>query len=74
MGMSEFSQLVDSYFDLKWQMDPVEATGAGVSAQDHRLGAYDAQSVSEHIAALKSIAGALEACDVETLDDEIDRS
>jgi uncharacterized protein (DUF885 family) len=72
--MPEFAQLVDSYFDLKWQMDPVEATCAGVSAQDHRLGAYDAQSISEYLAALKSIAGALEACDVEMLEDEIDRT
>jgi len=72
--MSELSQLVDSYFDLKWQMDPVEATGAGVSAHDHRLGAFDEQSISEYLAALKSIAGALEACEVETLDDEIDRT
>ena len=72
--MSEFSKLVDSYFDLKWQMDPVEATGAGVSAQDHRLGSYDAQSISEYLAALKSIAGALEACEVDTIDDEIDRT
>ena len=72
--MPVLAQLAESYFDLKWQMDPVEATGAGVSAQDHRLGAYDHRSVSEYLAALKSIAGALEGCDVDTLDDEIDRT
>ncbi len=72
--MSELSQITESYFDLKWQMDPVEATGAGLSEYDSRLGAYDGESVSEYLAALRSIAGALEACDVETLDDEIDRT
>jgi len=72
--MPELSQLVESYFDLKWQMDPVEGTGAGVSAQDHRLGAYDTYSIREYLAALKSVAGALEGCDVEALEDEIDRT
>jgi len=72
--MSELSQLVDSYFDLKWQMDPVEATGAGLSEHDTRFGAFDTQSVREYLAALRSIAGALEACEVDSLDDEIDRT
>jgi uncharacterized protein (DUF885 family) len=72
--MSELSQLTESYFDLKWQMDPVEATGAGLPNYDQRLGAYDSESVREYLAALRSIAGALEACQVDTLDDEIDKT
>ena len=72
--MPELTQLVDSYFDLKWQMDPVEATGAGLPEHDHRLGSFDAQSIREYLAALESIAGNLERCQVETLDDEIDRT
>jgi hypothetical protein len=72
--MPELSRLVESYLDLKWQMDPVEATGAGLPEYDHRLGDYDAESIREYLAALRSIGGALEACQVDTLDDEIDRT
>ncbi len=72
--MSELSQLTESYLDLKWQMDPVEATGAGLPDYDQRLGAYDDESVGEYLAAVRSIAGALESCQVDTLDDEIDKT
>ncbi len=72
--MAELAQLVDSYLDLKWHIDPVEATGAGLPDHDSRLGSYDAESVREYLAAMRCIAGALEGCDVETLDEEIDRT
>jgi len=72
--MSELVQLVDSYLDLKWHIDPVEATGAGLPDHDSRLGAYDVESIGEYVAALRSIGSALEACEVGSLDDEIDRT
>ncbi|MGD2134776.1 MAG: DUF885 domain-containing protein [Gemmatimonadales bacterium] len=67
-------QLAKSYLDLWWHFDPVAATAQGVSTHDGRLGMHDDESVQRHVAALKSIGGALEDCDVESLDDEIDRT
>jgi len=67
-------RLVQSYLDLKWHLDPVEATVAGVSAHDQRFGQYGNAEVDQHIAALKSIAGSLEELSLESLDDEIDRT
>jgi hypothetical protein len=55
-------------------MDPVEATGAGLSQHDERLGSYGAEDVEQYLAALKSLAGALEEVTVESIDDEIDRT
>ena len=68
------NELVDSYLDLRWNMDPVAATAAGVRYHDHRLGVFGAEDVKHHVAALKSLGGALEECDVESLDEEIDRT
>ncbi len=69
---SHLSNLVESYLDLKWHIDPVEATGAGISIYDDRLGAYGDDDITRYIAALKSLEAGLEACDVDSLDDEID--
>jgi uncharacterized protein (DUF885 family) len=66
--------LVESYLDLRWNLDPVEATAAGVTGHDHRLGAHGTDEIRQYVAALKSITGALEECDVDSLDDEIDRT
>jgi uncharacterized protein (DUF885 family) len=55
-------------------MDPVAATAAGVVRYDHRLGVFGTEDVKHYVAALKSLGGALEECDVESLDDEIDRT
>ncbi len=74
MTPGPLDQLVDSYLDLAWNMDPAAATGAGVTEYDHRLGLFDSESVSAYVAALQSIAGSLEAIDVCSLDDEIDRT
>lgn len=67
-------ELVDSYLDLRWNMDPVEATEAGIAAYDGRLGAYGSEDVQAYLAALKSVAGALEECSPDLLEDEIDRT
>jgi len=69
-----FSELIDSYLDLRWNMDPVAATAAGVRHHDHRLGVFGSEDVKQFVAALKSLSGALEECDVESLDEEIDRT
>lgn len=66
--------LVDSYLDVLWHFDPVAATGAGLPAYDGRLGRFGAEGVREHLAALRAIAGSLEALAVDSLDDEIDRT
>ncbi len=68
------TQLVDSYLDLKWTMDPVEATAAGVASHDGRLGTFGEDDVRQYAAALKSIGSYLEECPVETLQDEVDRT
>jgi len=67
-------QLCESYCDMRWHFDPVEGSGAGVAAHDPRLGSFTDERVREYVAALRSLASAVEALDVEVLDDEIDRT
>ena len=66
--------LCRSFLDLWWHFNPAAATLAGVPGNDDRLGAFDAGSIREHVAALRSIAGAVEDQDVEETADEIDRT
>jgi len=68
------TQLVDSYLDLKWTVDPVEATAAGVASHDGRLGSFGEDDVRQYVAAFKSIGSYLEECPVDTLQDEVDRT
>jgi hypothetical protein len=69
-----FDHLVDSYLDLKWQINPVDATAVGLAQHDHRLGAFGQAEMGQYLAALKSVAGALEGTTVDSLADEIDRT
>lgn len=69
-----FPDVVQASLDLRWNLDPVAATSAGITRYDDRLGAYRADDVQQYVAALKAEANALEAVDVATLDDEIDRT
>ena len=69
-----FGDLVRSYLDLKWQIDPVEASFAGLHEHDGRLGMYRGDDVKGYLAALKSVGGAIEACHPSSLEDEIDRT
>jgi uncharacterized protein (DUF885 family) len=55
-------------------MDPVAATQAGVSGYDDRYGRFSATALAPHLAALKSIASALEEVNAVDLDEEIDRT
>jgi len=69
-----FRELVRSYLDLRWQLDPVAATQAGVHAHDGRLGEFAPPQVKIAVAALKGMAGAFEYCEVESLADEVDQT
>jgi hypothetical protein len=66
--------LCRSYLDLWWHFDPAAASAAGAPGQDGRLGAFDPDTVREHCAALRSIAGAVEDLEIDGMADEIDRT
>jgi hypothetical protein len=66
--------LCRSYLDLKYHFDPAAASAAGLVAQDSRLGSFDAETTREHLAALRSLTGAVEELEPEVLNEEIDRT
>lgn len=66
--------LCRSWLDLAWHFDPAAGSQAGVAAADARLGRFDRDTVREHLAAARAIAGALEELEVEDTADEIDRT
>ncbi|HEX7023352.1 MAG TPA: DUF885 family protein [Gemmatimonadales bacterium] len=72
--MSNTDELCRSFLDLWWHFDPGAATLAGAAGQDGRLGAFDPESVREHVAALRSIAGAVEDLEIDGVGEEIDRT
>ena len=67
-------QVFDGYLDLRWAMNPVEATYEGLRAHDGALGRWDAESIKQDLAALRSYEHALEEAEPATLEDEIDRT
>jgi len=69
-----FADLVDSYLDLRWNLDPVAASAAGLTAYDHRLGAHGEDEIQRYVAALKSLTGAMEEAESDGLEHEIDRT
>jgi len=72
--MPAVDELCRSYLDLKYHFDPAAASSAGLIAHDGRLGRFEPEVVREHVAALRSVAGALEELDVLDLQEEIDRT
>ena len=72
--MSAFRDLERSHFDLRWHLDPVAASQAGLTAHDGRYGHYGPEGLQPQLAALKSMAAALEEVEVDSLDEEIDRT
>ena len=72
--MSSIDELCQSYFDVRWHFDPAAASTDGRTEEDGRLGRFDADSVREHLAAVRSLAGAAEEVEVEDYQDEIDRT
>ncbi|MEE8153774.1 MAG: DUF885 family protein, partial [Phycisphaerales bacterium] len=69
-----FEDLTNSYLDLRWQFDPVQATAAGRSEFDQRLGSFGSQGIEENLAALRSIARAIEELSLDMVEDELDRT
>jgi uncharacterized protein (DUF885 family) len=72
--MPSVDELCQSYLDLKYHFDPAAASQAGLVAHDGRLGHFDVATVRAHVAALRSVAGAVEELDVEDLQQEVDRT
>jgi uncharacterized protein (DUF885 family) len=72
--MSPTEELYRSFLDLRWNFDPAAATAAGQTREDRRLGSFDEASMRAHLAAFRSLAGAVEDAEVEDLQDEIDRT
>jgi uncharacterized protein (DUF885 family) len=74
MAVAPFQEVERSYFDLRWHLDPVAATQAGMKTYDDRYGRFSPIALAPHLAALKAIAAALEETTAEELEDEIDRT
>jgi hypothetical protein len=68
----KFRELVTSWLDLRWRLDPVAATQSGVGQYDAQLGQFSRADVKVATAALKSMAGAFEALDAADLAESID--
>jgi hypothetical protein len=66
--------LCRSYLDLKYHFDPASASAAGLVSQDARIGSFDGESIRTHVAALRSLTGAVEELEPDELQDEIDRT
>jgi len=69
-----FRDIEKSFFDLYWHLDPVAATQAGVPGYDDHYGRFSSAALTPHLAALKSIASALEESNATDLEEEIDRT
>ena len=74
MAVAPFREIERSYFDLRWHLDPVAATQAGVKTYDDRYGRFSPIALAPHLVALKSMATALEETTTDQLEDEIDRT
>jgi uncharacterized protein (DUF885 family) len=74
MAVGAFRELERSYFDLRWHLDPVAATMAGLTGEDHRFGRFSPPALAPHLAALKAVALALEEVAADDLETEIDRT
>jgi uncharacterized protein (DUF885 family) len=74
MTAGKFRDIERAYFDLRWHLDPVAATQAGVTGYDSRFGRFSSAALAPHLAALKSLSAALEEVTAKGLDEEIDRT
>jgi len=73
--VSPLDQLLASYLDLARHLDPLRHPIDAPAELRHRLGRFDAPWLTAQVAALKSIANAIEDLEaVESLDDEVDRT
>ncbi len=74
MALDQLTELAQSYFDLRWHLDPVAASRAGVPQYDDRFGRFSAAALRPHIAALKALTVALEELEPEAVDTDIDQT
>ncbi|PYO70124.1 MAG: hypothetical protein DMD71_03120, partial [Gemmatimonadetes bacterium] len=74
VASGNFRAVERSYFDLRWHLDPVAASQAGVFAHDQRYGRYSPDALRPHLVALKALGNALEEAGADALQDEIDRT
>src|SRR5207244_4228146 len=74
MAVGLFREIERAYFDLRWHLDPVAATQAGIKTYDDRYGRFSRVALAPHLAALKSTGTALEEAPAADLEDEIDRT
>lgn len=65
---------ISGYIDLRWRLNPVEATFHGVYEFDGQFASYDAESVREQLSALVSFESAIEEAEADTVAEEIDRT
>jgi uncharacterized protein (DUF885 family) len=72
--MPTLSELLTSWQDLRWTFDPALGTRAGSLLHDGRLPGLDGDSIKLQLAALKSLAGAVELADLADDAEEIDRT
>ena len=72
--MASVDDLCRSYLDLKYHFDPAAASSAGLVSHDAQLGRFDAETVRAHLAALRSVSGAIEELEPEDVQSEIDRT
>src|SRR5690349_18961321 len=70
-NLPNLTELLASWQDLRQTFDPVLASRAGAGAHDARLPGLDAESVKLQLAALKSLAGAVELADLADDGEEI---
>src|SRR2546427_11917744 len=55
MAVSALREIARSYFDLRWHLDPVAATQAGLTAYDDRFGRFSPAALRPHPPPLQSI-------------------
>ncbi|HEU4799397.1 MAG TPA: DUF885 domain-containing protein [Gemmatimonadales bacterium] len=72
--MSRVDDLCRSYSDLTYHFDPAGASQEGATAFDGRLGSFGTEAMRAHLAAFRSLAGAIEELEPEDLAGEIDRT
>ncbi|MGH7581984.1 MAG: hypothetical protein ACREL5_02010, partial [Gemmatimonadales bacterium] len=70
--MTGLEALLASYIDLARHADPMRFPGDAPADTAHLLGRFDAASRRDQVAALRSVANAVEDLGVEDLDDEVD--
>ncbi len=70
----DYRELVRSYLDLRWQLDPVAASQAGVEGHDARLADFSKPQVKAAVAALKAMAAAFEEGEAGSLAEEVDQT